>query len=138
MSVRINLSIDEDLFELLQEDANRNSCSVNVHLISILEKLYKQTPFDYQAALETLEREAQEQALGRDFTLNDLPSFAEISVAKAEDANLKPSTVRARLGKMFNVRVREGKVGDVRRSRTRDGQLKFIARAAVYVRKELD
>lgn len=138
MSVRINLSIDNDLFDLLQEDASRHSCSVNVHLISILEKLYKQTPFDYQAALETLEREAKEQEINRDFTLIDLPSFGEISVVKAEDANLKPAIVRARLGKMFNVRVREGKVGDVQRSRRDNGELKFIARAAVYVRKELD
>lgn len=136
MSVRINLSIDDDLFKLLQEDANKHSCSVNVHLISILEKLYKQTPFDYQAALETLEKEAKEQEINKDFTLIDLPSFSEISVARAEDANLKPSIVRARLGKMFNVRVREGKVGDVRRSKKDNGDLRFIARAAVYVRKE--
>ena len=132
---RINLSIDDNLYLQLQEDAERHNCTVNVYLISLLEKLYKQSPFDYQAALGTLEREALAQLPGREFTLVDLPSFGEISVARAEDANLKPSIVRARLGKMFNTRVRDGKVGDVRRSTDKSGQLQFIARTAVYVRR---
>ena len=132
---RINLSIDDNLFELLQEDADKHNCTVNVYLITILEKLYKQSPFDYQQALITLETEAKQQPMGVDFTLVDLPSFTEISVVKAEDSNLKPSIVRARLGKMFNSRVREGKVGDVTRSHDNKGNLKFISRAAVYVRE---
>lgn len=132
---RINLSIDDDLFELLQKDADKHSCTVNVYLITILEKLYKQSPFDYQEALITLENEAKQQPIGVDFTLVDLPSFTEISVVKAEDANLKPSIVRARLGKMFNARVRDGRVGDVKRSTDDNGNLKFISRAAVYVRE---
>lgn len=130
---RINLSIDDDLFELLQGDANEHNCTVNVYLITLLEKMYKQNPFDYQTALETLEEEAKSQPIDVDFTLVELPSFAEISVVKAEDANLKPSIVRARLGKMFNSRVREGKVGHVKRSMDANGDLKFTSRAAVYV-----
>lgn len=132
---RINLSIDDDLFDLLQEDADKHNCTVNVYLITILEKLYKESPFDYQAALETLEKEAKAQLIGEDFPLVKLPSFTEISVVKAKDANLKPSIVRARLGKMFNSRVKDGKVGDVVRSKDENGDLKFISRAAVYVRK---
>lgn len=135
---RINLSIDEDLYALLQNDAVKHNCTVNVYLITILEKLYKQNPFDYQAALAVLEQEAKNQPLNQDFTLVDLPSFAEICVAKAEDASLKPSIVRARLGKMFNFRVKEGKVGDVCRSTNSEGELKFISRAAVYVRKNAE
>lgn len=131
---RINLSIDDELFGLLQEDADKNNCTVNVYLITILEKLYKQSPFDYQEALITLETEAKQQPVGIDFTLVDLPSFTEISVVKAEDANLKPSIVRARLGKMFNSRVRDGKVGAVKRSKDEKGNLKFISRTAMYVR----
>ncbi len=134
---RINLSIDDELFNLLQEDADKHNCTVNVYLITILEKVYKQSPFDYQAALITLETEAKKQPIGVDFTLVDLPSFTEISVVKAEDANLKPSIVRARLGKMFNSRVRDGKVGDVKRSYDDKGNLKFISRAAVYMRDDL-
>lgn len=135
MAVRVNLSIDGALFELLKKDAKDCNCTVNGYINIILEGLYKQNPFDYPAALETLEREAKVQSPGKDFTLAELPSFAEICVARAEDAKLKPSVVRARLGKMFNARVRAGAVGDVIRSRREDGELKFISRAAVYRRK---
>lgn len=70
------------------EGADKHNCTVNVYLITMLEKLYKQTPFDYEAALSTLEEEAKQQSLGKNFALVDLPSFTEISVAKAENANL--------------------------------------------------
>ncbi|RHQ14112.1 hypothetical protein DW974_15305 [Lachnospiraceae bacterium AM48-27BH] len=138
MAQRINLSIDDELFKSLQKDATTNGCTVNVYLITILEKLYKQNPFDYQAALSTLETEAKNQAIGVDFTLVDLPSFHDISVAQAENANIRPSIVRARLGKMFNVRVREGKVGDVIRSTDSKGTLKFSSRSAVYRRESMN
>ncbi len=134
---RINLSLDKNLYSLLQKDALKHNCTVNVYLITILEKLYKQNPFDYEAALATLEEEAKNQPLNKDFTLVDLPSFSEICVVKAENASLKPTVIRARLGKMFNFRVKKGEVGDVFRSRNSKGELKFINRAAVYVRKEV-
>lgn len=132
---RINLSIDDDLFAELESDANSHNCTVNVYLITLLEKLYKQSPFDYESALATLETEAKQQPINQEFTLVDLPSFTEISVAKAENANLKPSVVRARLGKMFNSRVRDGKVGTVVRSLDSNGDLKFVSRTAVYERQ---
>lgn len=138
MTQRINLSIDDDLFNSLQKDAISNGCTVNVYLITILEKLYKQNPFDYQAALQKLEMEANNQPIGKEFTLADLPSFQDISVAKAEKASLKPSVVRARLGKLFNMRVREQKVGNVIRCKDSDGNLKFFSRSAVYIRRESD
>ena len=128
MAQRINLSIDDDLFNSLQKDATANGCTVNVYLITILEKLYKQNPFDYQSALSTLEMEAKNQPIGVDFTLVDLPSFQDISVAQAENANLKPSIVRARLGKMFNVI----------RSTDSKGNLKFSSRSAVYRREPIN
>lgn len=129
---RINLSVDDYLFGLLKDDADIHNCTVNVYLVTILEKMYKQSPFDYQTALETLEGEAKAQLGGVDFTLVDLPSFSEISVVKAESADLKPAIVRARLGKMFNSRVSEGKVGNVIRSKDKNGKLKFVSRTAVY------
>lgn len=138
MAQRINLSIDDDLFNSLQKDATVNGCTVNVYLITILEKLYKQNPFDYQSALSTLEMEAKNQPIGVDFTLVDLPSFQDISVAQAENANLKPSIVRARLGKMFNVRAKEGNIGDVIRSTDSKGNLKFSSRSAVYRREPIN
>lgn len=133
---RIHLSVDDELFGLLERDANAHNCTVNVYLITILEKRYKQEPFDYQDALTTLEREAQAQPIDEEFVLADLPSFQEISVSKAEDAHLKPSVVRARLGKMFNRRVYAGAVGDVERALDEKYALKFLSRAAVYIRKQ--
>ena len=135
MAQRINLSIDDDLFLLLQQDAAANGCTVNVYLITLLEKLYKQNPFDYKSALLTLEQEALSQPLGSDFTLCDLPSFRYISVVQAENANLQPSTIRARLGKIFNTKVREGEIGDVTRSTDSKGNLVYSSRTAVYRRE---
>ena len=132
---RVNLSMDDKLFELLVQDSNKHNCSVNVFIISLLEKLYKQEPFNYEMALATLETEAKAYPIEKDFTLADLPSFQEISVAKAEKAGLKPSIIRARLGKQFNIRVQNGKVGDVVRSTNEKGNLIFISRSAVYIRK---
>ncbi|NIK80479.1 hypothetical protein FHS15_005669 [Paenibacillus castaneae] len=132
---RINLSISDDLFELLSNDAEQHNCTVNVYLISLLEGLYLQNPFDYEAALSKLIEEANIRPLGEEFILFDLPSFSEICIAKAENANVKPSIVRARLGKMFNSLVRIKKVGNVRRVHSKDGSLKFISRAAVYIRE---
>lgn len=138
MGIRINLSLDEALYKLLEEDANQHNCTVNGYLNTMLEQIYKQNPFDYPAALEALEKEAKEQPLGKDFTLVDLPSFSEICIVRAEEAKLKPSIVRARLGKLFNARVRAKAVGDVGRSRKDNGELKFISRAAVYCRGAVD
>ena len=134
MAVRINLSVENDLYKLLQKDADQHNCTVNVYLISMLERLYSSHTFNYQAALEILEKEANEQPVDKEFTLAQLPSFSEICIAQAEDAMLKPSTVRARLGKIFNSRVRAGLVHNVRRSMDHNGDLKFISRTAVYYR----
>lgn len=132
---RINLSINDELFELLSNDAVQHNCTVNVYLISLIEGLYIQNPFDYEAALSRLIEEAKARPLGEEFILFDLPSFSEICIAKAENANLKPSIVRARLGKMFNSLVHKNNVENVRRMHKDDGSLKFISRAAVYIRE---
>ena len=129
---RINLSLDDALFNQIAQDAAAANCSVNVHLINLLEKLYNTTPFNYAAALNTLEAEAKSQPVGVDFTLVNLPSFQNITVAQAQNAGLQPSIVRARLGRQFNARVKEGQVGNVRRALTKDGKPKFSHRAAVY------
>lgn len=133
---RINLSIDEDLFKQLEEDAKNHNSSINVFVISILERLYKQNPFDYEAALTQLIVETKSKEIGEEFTLVELPSFSDICVAKAEDAKVKPSIVRARLGKMFNSAVANEMIVGIKRARTEQGELKFTARAAVYIREE--
>jgi hypothetical protein len=131
---RINLSIDQELFDLLKDAADEQNCTVNVHIISILERLYKQNPFDYQAALSNLIEETKFKSNGEEFTLVDLPSFSEISTAKAEDAKIKPSIVRARLGKLFNAAVSNGNVPFIKRAKKENGELKFSSRAAVYIK----
>lgn len=135
---RINLSIDQELFDLLQEAADEQNCTVNVHIISVLEGLYKQNPFDYQAALNKLINETTFKSNGEEFTLVGLPSFSEISTAKAEDAKIKPSIVRARLGKLFNAAVNNEKVPFVKRAKNQNGELKFLNRAAVYIKNKED
>lgn len=135
---RINLSIDQELFDLLQEAADEQNCTVNVHIISVLEGLYKQNPFDYQAALNKLIDETTFKSNGEEFTLVGLPSFSEISTAKAEDAKIKPSIVRARLGKLFNAAVNNEKVPFVERAKNQKGELKFLNRAAVYIKNKED
>ena len=132
---RINLSIDDNLFNALETDANEHNCTVNVYLITLLEKRYKQNPFDYETALKTLEKEAKGRPLNTDFTLVDLPSFCKISVARADQANLQPSIVRPRLGMMFHKRVVSGMVGNVSRAFDSSGNLMFDHRAAVYIRR---
>ena len=42
LMARINLSIDDDLFDLLKDDADKHNCTVNVYLVTMLEKMYKQ------------------------------------------------------------------------------------------------
>lgn len=140
---RINLSIENELFELLCNDAEEHNCTVNVYLISLLEGLYKQNPFDYEKALTVLIEEAMDKPIGEEFILFDLPSFSEICVARAENANLKPSIVRARLGKMFNSLVRSNKVKNnedgymIKRKYKEDDSPKFLSRAAVYTREKI-
>ena len=134
----IKLSIDGNLFKALNTDAKKLNYTVNDYLktlITLGEKLINQNPFDYEAALKKLVKEAGRLPLNTDFTLVDLPSFSEISVARAEQANLQPSIVRARLGKMFNRRVANGMVGNVSRAFDSSGNLMFDHRAAVYIRR---
>lgn len=133
---RINLSVDQELFDLLQEDADKQNCTVNVHIISILEGLYKKNPFNYQKALNRLIEETELKVEGEEFTLVELPSFSEISTARAEDAKIKPSIVRARLGKLFNSAVSNKKIASIERARDENGDLKFSNRAAVYIKSK--
>lgn len=158
---RVNLSIEDELFQRIEKDATEHNCTVNVHIISILEGLYKQypfnsqslglinqlyeqNPFNYQDALQELINDIEMLKDGTEFTLVDLPSFSKICMAKAKDANIKPAIVRARLGKMFNSAVaKAGRTDDknviikgVKRQKVvKNGveELKFVCRTAVYV-----
>jgi hypothetical protein len=57
-----------------------------------------------------------------------------LPIATAENGYLQPATLRARLGKLYNSAVRNDKVPCVKRAEKDDGRLKFLARAAVYIK----
>ena len=134
-----NLSIDDDLFAILETGANKlNYNTVNDYLktlITLGEKLI-QEPFDYEAALKTLVKEAESLPQNTYSSLVDLPSFRDIPVARADQANnLQPSIVRARLAKMLNRRVAAGMCGNISRAVDSSRKLTFDHRTAVYKRR---
>jgi SMC interacting uncharacterized protein involved in chromosome segregation len=134
---RIYLSIEDDLFDLISKDAEELNTTVNVRIVNILEGMYKQNPFDYQKAIDKIINEIQQMNNGEEFTLTQLKSFSEISIARSENAKIKPNIARAKLGKQINGLVRAGHLPGVKRQNTitKNGEtrLKFINRAAVYV-----
>ena len=111
---RINLTIDEELFGRL-ESAKKDSTPMNLYILHLLATMHPapipSSTFD--DALSKLIAEAQDRRDG-EFILSDLQSFADIGVATAENGHIQPSTMRATLGKAFNLMVREGNVPDVR------------------------
>lgn len=135
---RVNLSIDDALFAKIQKAAQEQSTTVNLLIIDLLEDLYLDTAtFDFSAALKTLVVEAENYARSdpeeREFPLVKLNSFSLICVAQAGEVGLRPSMVRARLGKMFNTKVRRGEIMGVSRAKDENGENKFIDKSAVYV-----
>lgn len=133
---RINLSIDEELFANIEKDAVKKSTTVNLLIIDLLGGLYGNESFNYSEALKQLIIEAENYAKNPkndpEFTLVKLSSFVDICIAKAVKAKIQPSIVRARLGKMFNAKVRHGEVTGVSRAKDKNGTLKFIEKTAVY------
>ncbi|QTC40992.1 hypothetical protein I7V34_18170 [Bacillus sp. V3] len=138
MSQRIHLSIDQELFDAVEEAAKRNNTTVDFFIIKMLKGVcYDHESFDYMQALDTLIKETGTLPDKKEFVLLDLPSFSEISVTKAEQARLQPAVIRARVGKAFNKAVKNNQVPNVKRAETIDKHghnvLKFRSRAAVYV-----
>ncbi len=127
----------------IKAEAEEAGISANQIMIRALEERFQgEVSFDYSAAMEKLVREAQSRPVGEEFVLADLPSFTQVSVVTAEKGQMRPSAVRARLGRIFCRAVSQGRVPDIARATmTRSGEeppkLKFLARAAVYV-KEAD
>ena len=143
--MRINLNVDEMLFDLIKADADKKNVSINMYVIGLLEKLYRQQPFNYEDALNKLIEDALSVPSGKPFLLSELESFSEVCVAKAEKSNIQPSIVRARLGKNFNKMVQEEKIYKVNadgkkeiivRHLNQKGELAFRHKAALFIKKE--
>ena len=132
---RINLSISDDLYEQLLEAARQENITVNYIVCETLEEKFgKRTVYDYSFALTNMIKEAK--TMETDFTLADLPTFAEVGdVLDEYGIKESPAQVRSRLGKMFNEAVRQGTAEGIQRAVVvKNGveELKFLSRAAVY------
>lgn len=152
---RVYLTLEQKLFELIEEDANKNNITMNLLIQNTFERIYMNglnyddivekigldtVGFDYTDALNELIKEVEERPDG-EFTLVELESFSKLCIATLENGYLQPSTLRARLGKLFNSAVRKNEedknnpiVPFVKRAENKNGELKFLARAAVYVK----
>ena len=135
---RINLSVDDALFIELEKRAMSKKTTVNLLIIDLLENLYADSAmFNYSASLKTLVDEAEIYAEnhenGDEFTLANLSSFTNISIVQAGKSNVRPTMVRARLGKMFNAKVCNGNVKGVARAKNSLGKEKFINKTVIYV-----
>ncbi len=135
---RVNLSLSQDLYDQIEKAAKKEKVSVNYYICDMLEEQFgRGTSYDYAVAVNSMIKEAKK--MKKEFTLADLPTFAEVGDVVVEyKINESPAQVRARLGKLFNEAVRNGSAKDVERAVTeKDGkqQLRFYSRAAVYVNK---
>ncbi|MEA4987908.1 MAG: hypothetical protein VB095_07595 [Anaerovorax sp.] len=133
---RVYLSLEQELFDLIKADAEKNNKTMNLLINNILEKIYFGSPvLDYSKAVEKLIEDTNKLTDGEFSLVEDLPSFSELCIATAENGYLQPATLRARLGKLYNAAVRNGNVPFVKRATNKkNGELKFLARAAVYVK----
>jgi len=149
----VYLTLEQKLFERIEEDANKNNITMNLLMQNIFERIYMSglnyndivekigldtVGFDYTDALNEIIKEIEERPDG-EFTLVDLESFSKLCIATSENGYLQPSTLRARLGKLFNSAVRKSTENNqivpfVKRAKNNKGELKFLARAAVYVK----
>lgn len=135
---RINLTITDELFAALQTEANKKNIPVNLVAVETLEKLFVKETIDYSEfikklldEIDTLPREQTE------FSLFDLDTYNAIGMSEICDGKIKPSTLKARIGKAFNELERTVGIKGISRAYTLDKNgnktLKFNHRAAVYV-----
>jgi predicted DNA-binding ribbon-helix-helix protein len=128
--MRIYISLDDKLADIVKKDADAKGITVNDLIFNLVEDLYRSEPFNYDEALRQLVIEAK-KCEEKEFTLSKLPSFSKISTAKADQSKIKPSIVRAKLGKMFNRAVADKNVLGVRRKKL-NGEPVFYRNSAVY------
>lgn len=133
---RVNLSLSQDMYDQIEKEAKKQNITVNYYVCEMLEERFgKRTTYDYTVAVSEMIKEAKK--MDKEFTLADLPTFADVNEVLAEyKIKESPAQVRARLGKMFNEAVKQGNAKGIERATTiKNGeeQLKFYCRAAVYV-----
>ncbi len=133
---RLYLTLDDRLFERIQEAAEKKGIPATSVVVNNLEDLYlKKDGVDYDEILATLYEEAKRQPPNVPFLLGELPSFAELIIASADKAHVSPATIRARVGKCFNSAVRNKKLDAIERAKKLDGSLLNRAGVALYIHK---
>lgn len=145
---RVYLTFEQKLFDKIENDANNNNITINLLLQNLCEKIYfsslsyrdiidkiasDTTSFDYADALEKLKSDVRKLPCG-EFILDDLLSYRTLCIATAEKGYLQPSTLRPRLGKLFNSAVRNKNIYGVVRAKDKNDKLKFYCNAAVYMK----
>lgn len=134
---RINLSVSQELYDKLLDEAEKRNSTVNYLVLSDLEEKYSnQSSMDYIAILDNMINESKQ--MEGDFILADLPTYANIEgILIEKNVNISTASVKARLGKMYNEAVRKAVIPGVERAIIEKNgvqELKFLSRAAVYTK----
>ncbi len=131
---KIQLTLSDELEEKIKNAAEFRQLDMTLHIMTILEKLYIEEPFDYEEGIKLLIKDVLTYPKS-EFVLTDIPYFKTLPVAKANGGTIKPSEIRARLGKTFrNLAVEEKILGVSRKMIIINGQEKpaLIHNTAVY------
>ena len=136
----VRLSISDQLYEKLNRIAKTTVSRVVVDILEDVD--FDRIPgggesLNSSNALSSLIQGTQGLPSGTEFTLSDLPAFANICEEEGRKVLAEPTIMRATLGRGFNALVRAGKVPGVRRAKAaaKNGPqpLKFRDNSAVYV-----
>lgn len=119
---RIYLSVEEELFRIIAEEASSRGISAGSVVAEVLQQRFmpQEGKPEYDKALKRIIEEAEKRPEGRPFALADLESYS------GEPA-------KSRLGRLFNMAVAEGRAGSIQRKKTKKGTLAFRNGAALYV-----
>ena len=135
---RIHLTLSEELYRQIREEADKNHTTVNGLLYTLLDETYsKSFCYDCSFAMESLIMESAK--MQDEFTLADLPTFKNVERDLAEiDSKESITSIRSKLGKMYKAAVKKGDIEGVERATVeKNGKVKykFRARAIVYKKR---
>lgn len=135
---RVNLSLDQHLFNELDQLAKRNQISINLVILKILEGIcYNNQSINTVQALKEIIEETEKLEDGEKFQLRDLESYNKYTVATGVLGRVQPSTIRGRLSKEFNKAIDTGRITHIKQIKVMDKNGNRVAKklggASVYV-----
>ena len=97
---RLNLTLNENLYEIINEKAKEKGVSVNNLVYNVLVNYFVDTDFDLLEEFDLIKKEASQQK--GNYNLNDLKSFQDLE-KKLKGSNYPESVaqVKSRIGLMF-------------------------------------